>query len=160
MSVESVRKFFLDRGLKDPVFELDASTATVALAAEAIGVQPGEIAKTLSFCLKNKYILIVARGDARIDNKKYKGFFGEKAKMMNSEEVEKITGHPVGGVNPFGLAEELEIYLDESLKDFQKVYPAAGSKNTALEITPDEIQQLTKGIWIDVCQDIHNQEEI
>jgi Cys-tRNA(Pro) deacylase len=158
MSVESVRKHFTDRGLKDPVFELKESGATVALAAQAIGVQPGEIAKTLSFKLKDKFILIVASGNAKIDNKKYKNFFGEKARMLDFEEVEQITGHPVGGVCPFGLSQELEIYLDTSLKDYKKVYPAAGSKTAIMEITVDELQAVTKGIWADVCQDVHNLE--
>ena len=152
MSVESVRRHFTDRGLKDPVFEMDTSTATVALAAESIGVQPGEIAKTLSFKLKYKLILVVTSGDARIDNRKYKDCFGEKARMLNAEEVQELTGHPVGGVCPFGLANPVDIFLDISLKDYKKVYPAAGSKNSALEITPEEMQELTKGTWVDVCQ--------
>ncbi|MDF2841416.1 MAG: prolyl-tRNA editing protein [Clostridia bacterium] len=158
MSVESVRKQFLDRGWKDPVYELKESSATVTLAAQAIGVQPGEIAKTLSFKLKDKTILIVASGVAKIDNKKYKDFFGEKAKMLNLEEVERVTGHPVGGVCPFGLEQELDIYLDTSLRKFEKVYPAAGSKTAVLEITVDHLQEVTNGIWVDVCQDIHDLE--
>lgn len=152
MGIESVRRFFLDKGLKDPTFEMDASTATVALAAEAIGVQPGEIAKTLSFKLKNKFILVVTRGDARIDNRKYKDCFGEKAKMLSAEEVQELTGHPIGGVCPFGLANPVDIFLDISLKGFTKVYPAAGSKNSTLEISPDDMHELTKGTWVDVCQ--------
>ena len=155
MSVESVRRHFTDRGLKDPVFEMDTSTATVALAAESIGVQPGEIAKTLSFKLKDKFILIVTRGDAKIDNRKYKDCFHEKARMLDAEEVVQVTGHPVGGVCPFGLANPVDVFLDISLKDFAKVYPAAGSKNSALGITPEEMQELTNGIWVDVCQDLH-----
>ena len=155
MSVESVRRHFTDRGLKDPVFELKESGATVVLAAQAIGVQPGEIAKTISFKLKDKFILIVASGDSKIDNKKYKNYFGEKARMLGFEEVEKVTGHPVGGVCPFGLSQELEIYLDTSLKNYKKVYPAAGSKTNIMEIAVDEMQEVTKGIWIDVCQDVH-----
>ena len=152
MSVESVRSFFVDRKLKDPVFEMDTSTATVALAAESIGVQPGEIAKTLSFKLKSKSVLVVTCGVARIDNKKYKDCFGEKAKMLSAEEVQVLTGHPVGGVCPFGLANPVDIFLDISLKDFAKVYPAAGSKNSALGITPEEMLGLTNGTWVDVCQ--------
>ena len=155
MSVESVRRHFTDRGLKDPVFELKESGATVVLAAQAIGVQPGEIAKTISFKLKDKFILIVASGDSKIDNKKYKNYFGEKARMLGFEEVEKVTGHPVGGVCPFGLSQELEIYLDTSLKNYKKVYPAAGSKTNIMEIAVDEMQEVTEGIWIDVCQDVH-----
>jgi prolyl-tRNA editing enzyme YbaK/EbsC (Cys-tRNA(Pro) deacylase) len=155
MSVERVRKHFTDRGLKDPVFELEESGATVALAAQAIGVRPGEIAKTLSFKLKEKYILIVASGDAKIDNKKYKDYFGEKARMLDFEVVEQVTGHPVGGVCPFGLAQELEVYLDTSLKAYKEVYPAAGAKNAIMKISVDEMQELTKAIWVDVCQDVH-----
>lgn len=158
MSVESVRRFFIERGLADPVFELKESTATVALAAQAIGVEPGEIAKTLSFKLKDRDILIVASGEAKIDNKKYKGCFAEKAKMLSADEVEQATGHPIGGVCPFGLANSLDIYLDESLKAYNKVYPAAGSKNSVLGITIEELERLTKGKWIDVCQDVHNSE--
>ncbi|MDF2519649.1 MAG: prolyl-tRNA editing protein [Clostridia bacterium] len=154
MSVESVRRFFLDKGMEDPIFEMEESTATVALAAQAIGVQPGEIAKTLSFKLKERYILIVTRGDAKIDNRKYKDYFGEKAKMLDAEEVVQVTGHPVGGVCPFGLNNDLDIYLDITLKDFDRVYPAAGSKNSALEITPDKLQQLVNGTWTDVCQSL------
>ena len=158
MSVERVRRHFTDRGLKDPVFELKESGATVALAAQAIGVQPGEIAKTLSFKLKDKFILIVASGDAKIDNKKYKSFFGEKARMLDPDVVEQVTGHPVGGVCPFGLTQELAVYLDTSLKAYKNVYPAAGSKTDIMKISVDEMQELTKGIWVDVCQDMHKLE--
>ncbi|OGO78825.1 MAG: prolyl-tRNA editing protein [Clostridiales bacterium GWB2_37_7] len=154
MSVESVRRHFTDRGLEDPVIELTESGATVALAAQAIGVQPGEIAKTLSFKLKDRYILIVASGVGKIDNKKYKSFFGEKARMLDFEEVEQVTGHPVGGVCPFGLIQELEIYLDTSLKAYKEVYPAAGSKLNIMKISVDKMQELTNGIWVDVCQDV------
>lgn len=153
MSVENVRKFFTDRGLKDPVVELTESGATVALAAQTLGVQPGEIAKTLSFKLKDKHILIVASGDGKIDNKKYKDYFGEKARMLSQEEVEQVTGHPVGGVCPFGLEGTLDIYLDISLQKYKKVYPAAGSKLHILKIAPEEMQILTKASWIDVCQE-------
>jgi len=156
MSVEKVRKHFTDRGLKDPVIELKESGATVALAAQAIGVQPGEIAKTLSFKLKDKYVLIVASGDAKIDNKKYKDFFGEKARMLDAEVVEQITGHPVGGVCPFGLTQDLEVYLDTSLKAYQRVFPAAGSKTAIMEITVEQLEKVTNGVWVDVCQDLHN----
>lgn len=153
MSVENVRKFFTDRGLKDPVVELQESSATVALAAQALGVLPGEIAKTLSFKLKDRYILIVASGDGKIDNKKYKDYFGEKARMLNQEEVESATGHPVGGVCPFGLEQPLDIYMDISLQKYKTVYPAAGSKLHVLKTTPEDMQILTKASWIDVCQE-------
>ncbi len=152
MSVESVRNFFKAKGVEDPVFELQESSATVELAAKAIGVEPALIAKTLALRIKEEDILIVTKGDARIDNKKYKGFFNTKAKMIILEEVEEITGHPVGGVCPFGLRSPLKIFLDVSLKQFEYVYPAAGAKNAALKITPDEMQEITKAQWIDVCQ--------
>lgn len=152
MSVESVRNFFKERNQEDPVFELENSGATVELAAEVIGVEPKFIAKTLAFKLKEKDILVVTRGDARIDNKKFRTFFKAKAKMLDFNEVEEITGHPVGGVCPFGLRNPLDIYIDVSIKDFDFVYPAAGSKTTALKISPESIQKLTNAEWLDVCQ--------
>jgi Cys-tRNA(Pro) deacylase len=153
MSVESVRNFFKEKDLEDPVFELKHSGATVELAAEVIGVEPKFIAKTLAFKLKEKDILIVVRGDARIDNKKFKTFFKTKAKMIDFNEVEEITGHPVGGVCPFGLKNPLSVYVDVSIENFEFVYPAAGSKTTALKIEPLNIQELTSAEWVDVCQD-------
>jgi len=153
MSVEDVRRFFTERGYKDPVFEMNESSATVELAAKAVGVEPGRIAKTLAFKLKDRYILIVTKGDARIDNKKYKQCFGTKAKMLSAEEVLEVTGHPVGGVCPFALKNPLDVYLDVSLKEYPTVYPAAGSGNSALEITPEDMMNLTGGQWVDVCQD-------
>lgn len=150
MSVESVRKFFQDRGLEDPVFELNDSGATVELAAKTIGVPPETIAKTLAFKVKEKNILIVVRGDARIDNKKFKLHFNAKAKMIEVQEVEEITGHPVGGVCPFGLKEDLDVYVDESIFSFSYVYPAAGSRTSALKISPQSIQELTNAKMIDV----------
>ena len=152
MAVEDVRNFFTQRGLKDPVFELSSSSATVELASKSIGVEPGRIAKTLSFRLKEKNILIVTKGDSKIDNKKYKQYFKTKAKMLTHEEVEEVTGHPVGGLCPFGLKNPLEIFLDQSIQQFETVYPAAGSRYAALQITPKEMQQLTLSTWIDVCE--------
>jgi Cys-tRNA(Pro) deacylase len=153
VSVESVRNFFKERNQEDPVFELEDSCATVELAAEVIGVEPKLIAKTLAFKLKEKDILVVTRGDARIDNKKFRTFFKTKAKMLDLNEVEEITGHPVGGVCPFGLKNPLEVYVDVSIKDFDFVYPAAGSRTTALKISPESIQEFTNAEWIDVCQE-------
>lgn len=153
MSVESVRNFFKERNQKDPVFELEDSGATVDLAAQVIGVEAKFIAKTLAFKLKENYILVVTRGDARIDNKKFRTHFKTKAKMLGLDEVEEITGHPVGGVCPFGLKNPIDIYIDVSIKDFDFVYPAAGSRTTALKISPESIQQLTNAEWIDVCQE-------
>lgn len=152
MSVENVRNFFKERNLKDPVFELGGSGATVELAAQVIGVEAKLIAKTLAFKLKEKDILVVTRGDARIDNKKFRNFFKTKAKMLDFNEVEEITGHPVGGVCPFGLKNPLRVYVDVSIKDFDFVYPAAGSRTTALKISPENIQELTSAEWVDVCQ--------
>ena len=152
MSVESVKKFFIDNGLKDPVFKLEECGATVDLAAKTLGVDPSLIAKTLSFRLKDRDILIVTKGDARIDNRKYKDFFKTKAKMLDHDEVAQITGHPVGGVCPFGLANPIEVYIDVSLNTYEYVYPAAGSAFTALKIRPQDMQELTDAEFIDVCK--------
>lgn len=152
MSLESVRRFFAARQLDIPVIELDVSTATVALAAEAHGVEPGRIAKTLAFRIAgDKAILLVARGDARIDNRKFKDALG-KGKMLPADEVVALTGHPVGGVCPFGLASELPIYLDLSLQAFDEVLPAAGAVHSAVRISPAQLAEVTGGQWVDVCQ--------
>lgn len=153
MSLESVRTFFLENGYTDlKILETEESTATVELAAKAHGVAPELIAKTMAFGLKDRKILIVTKGDARIDNRKFKDFFHEKATMLNPEEVLEATGHPVGGVCPFGLKNPMDIYLDVSMKEFEYVYPAAGSTNSAVKITPERLQQVTGGTWIDVCK--------
>lgn len=154
MSLESVKQYFKDRKIEDTIFELGDSGATVELASKTIGVPPEVIAKTLAFHAKDTCILIVTRGDARIDNKKYKQYFKVKAKMLNFDEVEEITGHPVGGVCPFGLKNDLDIYLDESIKEFPYVYPAAGSKTSAMKIAPNLIQELTNAKWVNVCCNI------
>lgn len=152
MSLQSVRDFFAARNLDLPIIELTVSTATVALAAEAHGVEPGRIAKTLAFRLGNgSAILLVARGDARIDNRKFKDALG-KGKMLPVEQVVALTGHPVGGVCPFGLAQPLPIYLDQSLRDFDEIIPAAGSIHSAVRITPTQMAEVTEGQWVDVCQ--------
>lgn len=151
MSLESVKQFFLEKGLEDPVFELNESGATVELASKTIGVPSELIAKTLAFKLKDKNVLIVVKGDARIDNKKFKQYFRVKSKMLDLAEVEEITGHPVGGVCPFGLKNNLEIYLDISIKEFQYVYPAAGSITSAMKISPSSIKELTDATWVDIC---------
>jgi len=152
MSVESVKNFFIEHGLKDPVFILEECGATVDLAAKTLGVEPELIAKTLSFRLKDRDILIVTKGDARIDNRKYKDFFKTKAKMLCHDEVAEITGHPVGGVCPFGLINPIDVYIDVSLEKYEYVYPAAGSSFTALKIQPSEMQELTHAEFIDVCK--------
>lgn len=152
MSLESVKNYFEEKELGIDIIEFESSTATVELAAKAIGVEPGQIAKTMAFMLKESVILIVSKGIAKIDNRKYKDCFGGKAKMLNTEEVIEHTGHPVGGVCPFGLKKELEIYLDDSLKEYDYVYPAAGSPNSAVKITIDELESVTAGKWVDVCK--------
>jgi len=152
MSVDSVRAYFKEKGLPFEIREFQASTETVQLAARALGVEPELIAKTLAYKLKDQGILVVTKGDARIDNKKFRQQFGVKAKMMSPEEVLEVTGHPVGGVCPFGLTQEMEIYLDTTLRDFEKVYPAAGSRNSCIEISPDEFCRITGAQWVDVCK--------
>nr|MBL8410174.1 YbaK/EbsC family protein [Dechloromonas sp.] len=152
MSLQSVREFFAARQLDIPIIELDVSTATVALAAEAHGVEPGRIAKTLAFRINgDQAMLLVARGDARIDNRKFKDAFG-KGKMLPAEDVVALTGHPVGGVCPFGLAEPLPVYLDQSLQAFHEVLPAAGATHSAVRISPARLAEITFGRWVDVCQ--------
>jgi len=151
MTIASVRAFFQAHQIDMPIVELQTITSTVALAAQAHGVEPGRIAKTLVFKLSDgKVFLLVARGDARIDNGKFKAAFG-KGKMLALEEVEALTGHPVGGVCPFGLATLLPVYLDRSLQAFDEVLPAAGSVNSALRISPTLMAELTQGQWVDAC---------
>jgi prolyl-tRNA editing enzyme YbaK/EbsC (Cys-tRNA(Pro) deacylase) len=152
MSLQSVRAFFAERGLDVPILELEVSTATVALAAAAHGVEPGRIAKTLAFRLGDgRAILLVASGDARIDNRKFKNVFG-KGKMLPADEVETLTGHPVGGVCPFGLAQPVPIYLDQSLQAYDEVLPAAGAVHTAVRMRTTTLAAVTGGQWTDVCQ--------
>ena len=160
MTVESVRRFFQERQEPVQIIELPVSTATVALAAQAHGVEPGRIAKTLAFRLADgSQVLLVARGDARIDNRKFKDAFG-KGKMLPPDEVADITGHPVGGVCPFGLARALPVCLDVSLQAFDEVLPAAGSVNSALRISPQRMAELTGGRWVDVCLPVQVQADI
>ena len=151
MTIEAVREFFAVRNLDLPIIELEASTATVALAAEAHRVEPGRIAKTLAFRLgDSRVVLVVAAGDVRVNHGKFKGVFG-KGKMLNAEDVVALTGHPVGGVCPFGLAEPLPVYLDSSLKAYDEVLPAAGSVNSAVRIGIELLAEVTRGEWVDVC---------
>src|ERR1700761_8471134 len=151
MSLDSVRAF-LDREAPDiAIIDQGASTATVNEAALALGVEPGQIAKTLSIRVNDEAILIVARGDARLDNRKTKAAFGGRPRMLGAEEVEQLTGHPVGGVCPFGLATPLPIYCDISLKDFAEVYPAAGSRTSSVRLTPDRLADLVGARWTDAC---------
>jgi prolyl-tRNA editing enzyme YbaK/EbsC (Cys-tRNA(Pro) deacylase) len=152
MSQQSVRDFFASRNLDIPIIELAVSTATVELAASAHGVEAGRIAKTLAFRLADgRAIILVARGDARIDNRKFKDAFG-KGRMLAADEVEALTGHPVGGVCPFGLARPLPVYVDRTLRDFDEVYPAAGAIHSAVRISPGQLADVTGGQWVDVCK--------
>ena len=152
MSLESVRAFFATKAPDIDIIEMDTSTATVALAAEAHGVEPGRIAKTLSLRVGERTLLVVTRGDARLDNRKVKATFGGKASMLDAEQVQAVTGHPVGGVCPFGLATPLPVYCDISLKAYDQVVPAAGSIHAAVRIDPLRIAELVEADWVDVCQ--------
>ncbi len=152
MALQDVKNFFKENNLNFEIFELKESTATVELAAKAHGVEPGLIAKTIAVKLKDKTALVVTKGDAKIDNRKYKDIFKTKCTMLKYDEVLEITGHPVGGVCPFGLKNPLSIYLDISLKDFEYIYPAAGSINSSIKISPQSLQDITKGEWIDICK--------
>ena len=153
MSVERVKSYFKDMGMEERVLEFEVSSATVELAAQALHCEPCRIAKTLSFHVGERIVLIVAAGDAKIDNPKYKAKFGTKAKMLSFEEAEPLIGHAVGGVCPFAVNEGVEVYLDESLKRFETVFPACGSSNSAIELTIPELEQYSKYVeWIDVCK--------
>lgn len=152
MSLESVRAFLAERAPDLRIIETDASSATVALAAAAHSVAPRQIAKTLSVRLGERVVLIVVAGDARLDNKKVKAAFGAKPRLLEAGEVAEITGHPVGGVCPFGLASPLAIYCDASLRDLGEVVPAAGATNAAVRIDAARLADLVGARWIDVCQ--------
>ncbi len=154
MGVKSVLAQFKEGNWPLEVIEFEVSTATVTLAAEALGVEPGRIAKTMALRLKDKDILILAKGDVKLDNKKFKAFFGSKARFIKSDEVEAVTGHPIGGVCPFGLAQKMEIYLDESLKIYDVVYPAGGTPASAVKIDLDTLEKVTDARWTDVCKQI------
>lgn len=153
MAIEKVKEYFTKIGIADRIREFDVSSATVELAAQALACEPCRIAKTLSFLVDGKAILIVAAGDAKIDNPKYKARFGTKAKMLAPDEVETLIGHGVGGVCPFAVNEGVEVYLDESLKRFDTIFPACGSGNSAIELTIGEMEQYSGFTsWVDVCK--------
>lgn len=153
MSVEKVKTYFKQFGMEDRVQEFQVSSATVELAAAALGCEPCLIAKTLSFMVENKPILIVAAGDAKVDNKKYKAQFGTKAKMLTPEEVTELVGYAVGGVCPFDVNDGVTVYLDDSLKRFETVFPACGSSNSAIELTIPELEKYSSfDSWVDVCK--------
>jgi prolyl-tRNA editing enzyme YbaK/EbsC (Cys-tRNA(Pro) deacylase) len=153
MSLDSVRAFLAEQAPDIAIIELETSTATVALAAEGHGVLPAQIAKTLSLRVGDRNLLVVTRGDARLDNRKAKAALGGKPRMLSAEEVVAVTGHPVGGVCPFGLATPLPVYCDVSLKAFDEVVPAAGSTHSAVRIDPLRMAELVGAEWVDVCQD-------
>ncbi len=153
MAIEKAKEYLKQFGLDSEIKEFDVSSATVELAAKALGTEEERIAKTLSFKLKDSAILIVCAGDAKVDNKKFKVEFQTKAKMVSKEDVEKLIGHGVGGVCPFGVNDGIDIYLDNSLKRFETVFPACGSSNSAIELSIDEIERVVKfSKWIDVCK--------
>ena len=153
MSIEKVKAYFDRQGMGDRVLEFPVSSATVELAAIAVGCEPARIAKTLSFSVNGDPILIVAAGDAKVDNAKYKAYFHAKAKMLSSDEAVSLIGHAVGGVCPFAINEGVRVYLDESLKRFETVFPACGSSNSAIELSMQELEQHSYAeAWIDVCK--------
>ena len=153
MALDKVKAYFAQCGIADRVLEFETSSATVELAAEAVGCEPERIAKTLSFYASDRVALIVAAGDARIDNPKYKAQFHCKAKMLKADDAEKLIGHAVGGVCPFAVNEGCDVYLDASLKRFDMVYPACGSSNSAIGLTLEELERYAKPVaWIDVCK--------
>lgn len=154
MSIERVRAYFEGFGIADRIREFEVSSATVELAAAAVGVEGARIAKSLSFKLAERPIIIVAAGDAKVDNGRYKARFHTKAKMLTHEEAHQMIGHDVGGVCPFALPEGVEVYLDVSLKRFETVFPAAGSSNSAIELSCGELEQYASHFvdWVDVCK--------
>ena len=153
MAIEKVREYLAQYGLADRIREFDVSSATVDLAARALGCEPERIAKTLSFLVGDSAVLIVAAGDARVDNAKFKAQFHTKARMLTREEVPEKVGHAVGGVCPFAVKEGAEVYLDISLRRFETVFPVCGSSNSAIELTLDELERsAAPRAWVDVCR--------
>lgn len=153
MSIEKVKEYFKSVGIDSRIKEFSESSATVELAAHALGCAPERIAKTLSFRLNDECVLVVTAGDVKIDNSKYKAQFGSKATMLKFDEAAELIGHAVGGVCPFAVNDGVKIYLDESLKRFETVFPACGSSNSAIELTIDELEKYSGYIsWVDVCK--------
>ena len=152
MSIECVRAFMREHGMEHRILEFDVSSATVELAAVAVGCEPARIAKTLSFMVDGGPVLVVAAGDAKVDNRRFKEQFHTKARMLTPDEAVTLVGHAVGGVCPFAVNDGVRVYLDESLRRFGTVYPACGRSNSAIELTLDELQQLSGGEWADVCK--------
>ena len=152
MTLETVRKHIEEENIDVSILEMEESTATVELAAKALGVEPGRIAKSMAIRLKDEDIIIITKGDVKLDNRKFKDQFKQKARFIKADEIFQVTGHPVGGVCPFGLKNPLKIYLDKSLKLYDFVYPAAGDVNTCLKIDVDYLQQVTDAEWVDICE--------
>ena len=153
MAIEKVRDYFKQWDLDSRIQEFETSSATVELAAQALGCAPERIAKTLSFKLAEKCVLVVAAGDAKIDNSKFKAHFKTKAKMLSPEEVDRCIGHGIGGVCPFAINDDVEVYLDRSLQRFKTVFPACGSSNSVIELTIDELEKYSNCVaWSDVCK--------
>ena len=153
MSIEKVRAYFEKEGIAHRIMEFDVSSATVELAAAALGTEGGRIAKTLSFSVLGEPVLIVCAGDARIDNAKFKAKFKTKAKMLTPDEVESMIGHRIGGVCPFGINDGVKVYLDVSMRRFEYIYPAAGSSNSAIKLSMEELERVSEAqAWIDVCK--------
>ncbi len=153
MSIERVKAYFKQYNMEQRIIELQESSATVELAAQALRCEPERIAKSLSFMVEDKPVLIICAGDVKIDNAKYKKTFGVKAKMLTPDEVEKLIGHGIGGVCPFGIEDNVAVYLDESLKRFTTVFPACGSANSAIELTIPELEKYSGyRKWVDVCK--------
>lgn len=154
MSIQKVRNYFKQFGLEDRVSEFDESSATVLLAAERLGVEPQRIAKTLSFLVDDKAILIVTAGDAKVENAKYKEMFGAKAKMLKGDQVENLTGYAIGGVCPFDNPDGVKKYVDVSLRRFETVFPAAGTASSCVKLTPEEVFKYADAdAWVDLCKE-------
>lgn len=154
MSIAAVREYFRQYGLEERVQEFDVSSATVDLAAAALGCAPERIAKSLTFLVGDRCVMIVTAGDAKIDNSKYKNQFGTKAKMLSAEQVKEMVGHTVGGVCPFAIKKQVDVYLDVSMRRFPSVFPACGSNNSAIELSCEELTKLTQNLvsWVDLCK--------
>ena len=152
MALEQAKEYLIQKGFADRIKVFEVSSATVELAAVAVGTEPARIAKSLTFMVEEQPVMIICAGDAKINNSKYKAVFHKKAKMLTREQVNELIGHDVGGVCPFGIKDGVDVYLDQSLKRFEVVYPACGSANSAVELTPEELEMLSGcKEWIDVC---------
>ncbi len=157
MAFDKAKAYLEEKGFGDRVKEFEVSSATVELAAIAVGTEPARIAKSLTFMLEDKPVMIICAGDVKIDNSKYKGMFHTKAKMLTPEQVEQYIGHAIGGVCPFGIKDGVSVYLDESMKRFDTIYPACGSSNSAVELNCEELQMLSGSLgWIDVCKQVES----